>query len=755
MGVHHGILRRCARAHGCTRSVPSPGRLHLPAPRVCERRRDARHAVEDGHHQYVSLFSRVDVVICVRMMVVEARYYSLLEQSLQYCATKLAKSRILTQDHAYFASHIYTAAFYRCSSVAAPLILHVIEAYSTQLEDAHTSTKGTNHAGLSSSSPGAIHACWLVQSDPSKELSSAAAVPTSSKEPSLEDEAHTAAEAPEPEDHPPTPHDQPPHLSDSLTSSSALPLIERRDAVIAHFRQFKAAASIALGLDNNSTLTSNFNSNNYIQRPSILPVQATPFATLDLVFQHGLRSSSDDDDVAFLGSCPQLYVDAPLLHAEVVRTALGPFLDRLKTPSRDSVNLVLAFISTFIEDSSAFLSNDRATTVLPWHVVPGYFVCVRAFVGVFRKVCLRRKSRRHVITKGADVVLNPWFPYWTSAELEPVYDGLGDVLAHGGGALLNVFVQVILENTNMYDPQSVDYAFNVLQNVFETAAASTHDRPRPSGDHPPPPPPRGTLPMELDLEYFLLALRQALTSSHFQILLKVLAFVYATADLFESKRRQKLLAGVMLHEHFFPLFLHWNEEVRRMFGHLVVHKLFLSSRLDLPLVSDRVLLASSPFFRPQHEPAPHVLQGLASYFAPPPSVKKLSAQAVAEDHNAALERLIVWDTTAAPRQSNQKQKQERLFRDSLSNDDLMLDLSVTSKLDAMLKMIAEQVQSHGGDDDTTAVYFPRHLQVYAHKALSQYVGLLWMYYKVAFDDLSVAPSAPTLEFNVQNFFSSD
>ncbi|ETV68087.1 hypothetical protein, variant 5 [Aphanomyces astaci] len=547
MGVHHGILRRCARAHGCTRSVPSPGRLHLPAPRVCERRRDARHAVEDGHHQYVSLFSRVDVVICVRMMVVEARYYSLLEQSLQYCATKLAKSRILTQDHAYFASHIYTAAFYRCSSVAAPLILHVIEAYSTQLEDAHTSTKGTNHAGLSSSSPGAIHACWLVQSDPSKELSSAAAVPTSSKEPSLEDEAHTAAEAPEPEDHPPTPHDQPPHLSDSLTSSSALPLIERRDAVIAHFRQFKAAASIALGLDNNSTLTSNFNSNNYIQRPSILPVQATPFATLDLVFQHGLRSSSDDDDVAFLGSCPQLYVDAPLLHAEVVRTALGPFLDRLKTPSRDSVNLVLAFISTFIEDSSAFLSNDRATTVLPWHVVPGYFVCVRAFVGVFRKVCLRRKSRRHVITKGADVVLNPWFPYWTSAELEPVYDGLGDVLAHGGGALLNVFVQVILENTNMYDPQSVDYAFNVLQNVFETAAASTHDRPRPSGDHPPPPPPRGTLPMELDLEYFLLALRQALTSSHFQILLKVLAFVYATAGTVQSRTRSSHDPFVYLH----------------------------------------------------------------------------------------------------------------------------------------------------------------------------------------------------------------
>ncbi|RHZ24888.1 hypothetical protein DYB37_010820, partial [Aphanomyces astaci] len=537
---------------------------------------------------------------------------------------------------------------------------------------------------------------------------------------------------------------QPPHPSDSLTLSSALPLIERRDAVIARFRQFKAAASIALGLDNDSTLTSNYNSNHNIQRPSILPVQATPSATLDLVFQHGLRSSSDDDDVAFLGSCPQLYVDAPLLHAEVVRTALAPFLDRLKTPSRDSVNLVIAFISTFVEDSSAFLSNDRTTTVLPWHVVPGYFVCVRAFLGVFRKVCLRRKSRRHVITKGADVVLNPWFPYWTAAELEPVYDGLGDV---------------ILENTNMYDPQSVDYAFNVLQNVFETAA-STHDRPRPSGDHPPPPPPRGTLPMELDLEYFLLALRQALTSSHFQILLKVLAFVYATADLFESKRRQKLLAGVMLHEHFFPLFLHWNEEsmadqVRRMFGHLVVHKLFLSSRLDLPLVSDRVLLASSPFFRPQHEPAPHVLQGLASYFAPPPSVKKLSAQAVAEDHNAALERLIVWDTTAAPRQSNQKQKQERLFRDSLSNDDLMLDLSVTSKLDAMLKMIAEQVQSHGGDDDTTAVYFPRHLQVYAHKALSQYVGLLWMYYKVAFDDLSVAPSAPTLEFNVQNFFGSD
>ncbi|RHY24650.1 hypothetical protein DYB32_008756 [Aphanomyces invadans] len=411
-----------------------------------------------------------------------------------------------------------------------------------------------------------------------------------------------------------------------------------------------------------------------------MPLKMDPTSTLSLSLldeldlttsfqlKHGtvsLRAATRDDEAAFIRRCPHLYMATPQLTSDVVMAALAPFLDRLKTPSRDSI-LFVVFLGTFVEDSTSMLFYRQPPAATPpfWHCVPGYFVCIQAFVNVFKKVCLRRKKDRdaQIVTKDADVVVNPWFPYWTNNELEPVYDGLGDILANG--ALLNVFVQVILESTNMYDPHSVDYAFNVLQNAFETAAAATGSRHKHGDSH------------------------------------------HVQGDS----------AG--------------------------------GARSHLPIEFDL-----DPFFRPQHEPAPHVLQGLASYFAPAPT-KKMSPQAVTDDHNHALERLIVWDTTATPRQSNQKQKQERLFRDSLSNDDLMLDLSVTSKLDAVLKMIAEQIHAHDDGTSPSGMYFPRRLQVYAQKALSQYVGLLWMYYKAAFDDLSVPPTAPTLEFNVQTFFGS-
>ncbi|ETV98175.1 hypothetical protein H310_08904 [Aphanomyces invadans] len=676
---------------------------------------------------------------------IEARYCCLLAQCLQYCATKLAKSRILTQDHAYFSSHIYTAAFYRCPSVAAPLILQTIEAYSAQLDDTDTTAKGSKH-GCSSDLTTVAH-CWLLPRESTKSPCSSARTTEHEEAPALVENRTQ-----QPEDHPRS-HDE----SDSMSSPPSLEA--RREAVLDNFQRFRAAVGTALGMDDFSPGDGNVAAaHDKHVAPAKVAVQSTPRATLDLVFQTSLRAATRDDEAAFIRRCPHLYMATPQLTSDVVMAALAPFLDRLKTPSRDSI-LFVVFLGTFVEDSTSMLFYRQPPAATPpfWHCVPGYFVCIQAFVNVFKKVCLRRKKDRdaQIVTKDADVVVNPWFPYWTNNELEPVYDGLGDILANG--ALLNVFVQVILESTNMYDPHSVDYAFNVLQNAFETAAAATGSRHKHGDSHhvqgDSAGGARSHLPIEFDLEYYLSALRLALTSTHFQILLKVLAFVYATADLLDSKRRQKLLAGVVLQEHFFPLFLHWNEEVRRMFCHLLVYKLFLSSRLDLPLVSDRVLLASSPFFRPQHEPAPHVLQGLASYFAPAPT-KKMSPQAVTDDHNHALERLIVWDTTATPRQSNQKQKQERLFRDSLSNDDLMLDLSVTSKLDAVLKMIAEQIHAHDDGTSPSGMYFPRRLQVYAQKALSQYVGLLWMYYKAAFDDLSVPPTAPTLEFNVQTFFGS-
>ncbi|CAK4085914.1 unnamed protein product [Aphanomyces euteiches] len=670
-----------------------------------------------------SLFLRLAGCICRRLefthdaelngapikidVTIEQRFNGLLESSMRYCALKFSKSRILTQDHAYFASHIFTAAFYRYPSVAAPLILDAVQDVTTQL--CHKSKPGIETKRTH------IHeheTMWLFVPD---------AASTCSDDGGTSSDENPASNGLEGSSSPKSPKSpQLPKRHENSQEPSQTPLAERRAQVLDKFRAYKASRLVE--------------TSEVIPITPLLPVQSSSDETLELVFQASLQLSQEDDEAKFISACPQLYDEPRYLQATVVEISLVPFLDRLRTPSRDA-NLVAIFVSTFHEDSSSWAKALNHGAML-WHCIPGYFVLVRAFVAIFAKVCMRRK-KRETLNKEADIVVDPWFPYWESHELEPIYDGLTDVLSHG--PLLNVFVQMILESTNMYDPQSVDYSFNILQNVFECAAEVN------GPNHPRENSVRGHLPLSFDVAYYLEALRKALTSSHFQIILKVLAFLYATADLLESKRRQKLLSGVVLHEYFFELFLHWNEEVRRMFCHLLVYKLFCSSRLDLPLVSDRVLLATSPFFRPYNAPQPHVLQGLATYFAPPKRPSALSSL----DHSTALERLIVWDTTAVLKQSNQKQKQERLFRDSLSDDELMLDLSMTSKLDAVLKMIADQIKSH---DCTT--YYPRHLQVYAQRAIAQYIGLLYGYYQAAFDHPSTPPPAPILEFNVQNFFGN-
>ncbi|EQC25555.1 hypothetical protein SDRG_16573 [Saprolegnia diclina VS20] len=624
---------------------------------------------------------------------VKTRIQGLLLTSLQYCGNKLEKSRILTQDHAYFASHVYTAAIYRFPVHVGQPILRAIATYATELATLpapgfkKTPSKG---ATTSTNLDATVWFCAVVDS-------------TAPTEKASEQNDHCRADG-----------------FDRETSA---------DAAIAAYDMY------------------------ILRCPRREYESHRMLSTVRETLDNALAATTDDGH-AFIHACPQLHTavaaeaalwtDRPL-DAAVISAATTPFLDRLATPTRDSI-LCAAFLSTFIEDSVVW-SSVLAPSIA-WRCLPGYDIIIHAFVQVFRKVAGRRKKAstalfppppqpaspyRSTLASNA-TKSDPWAPYWAPNELEPIYDGLGDIL--GNDALLNVFVQIVLEGINLYDPQSVDYGFNLLQRVLE---ASAYNHRASSADD------RGQLPESLDIVVYLGALRSALASSHFQILLKVLAFFYATIDLFDSTRRRRVVSELLLHDHFFQLFLHWNEEVRRMYAHVLVYKLFTSHRFDLPLVSDRVLLAPSPFFRLYNAPTPTFLAGLAHLLGP----QKLQTTTFIRppDHGAALERLLVWDTSATLRQAT---KQDQLFRDSLADDALMLDLSIASKLDALLKMVAEQVGGVGFG------YYPAPLMSYAKKAVSQYVGLLWGYYQSAFEDpIHRCPNAPDLEFTVQNFFGAD
>lgn len=204
-------------------------------------------------------------------------------------------------------------------------------------------------------------------------------------------------------------------------------------------------------------------------------------------------------------------------------------------------------------------------------------------------------------------------------------------------------------------------------------------------------------------------------------------------------------------------FLLW--QIRKIYSYIVVFKTSTSNRLDLPFASDKILLAHSPYF-----------DASSASSSSPPSAASLSppsfgywthlsdmAQSMlratgsseldAEKKDAmgakALKRLVAWDFGARLRK-NRGSAHDALFRESLTDEELSVDLSIASKLDALFKMIADQMNRAKA---VPSSYFPRELEAYTERGLSQYVRVLWEYYEAAFANPSNnTPSAPTLQF---------
>lgn len=262
-------------------------------------------------------------------------------------------------------------------------------------------------------------------------------------------------------------------------------------------------------------------------------------------------------------------------------------------------------------------------------------------------------------------------------------------------------------------------------------------------------------------------------------------------DLLPTVARKRLVAELILRENFFHFFLHWNEEVsqiagwivyrvryshvlllcwqiRKIFCYMIVFKTSASNRLDLPSASDRILLAQTPFF----EVGPTSRSNGSSLSAASPALSYLShlselAQAMlrptadsemdpakkAAVGKKALQRLTNWDSSA--RLKRTRSGGDAVFRDSLVDEELSVDLSIASKLDANFKMIAEQMNPAKHQFAPVKRYFPRELEAYAERALSQYVLVLWEYYEAAFENPAKMPIAPSLEFTISVPFFSD
>ena len=208
-------------------------------------------------------------------------------------------------------------------------------------------------------------------------------------------------------------------------------------------------------------------------------------------------------------------------------------------------------------------------------------------------------------------------------------------------------------------------------------------------------------------------------------------------------------------------------QIRKIFCYIIVFKTSASNRLDLPSASDHILLAQTPFFEvgptstsdgsilsaasPALSYLSH-LSELAQAMLRPTADSEMDPVKKAAVGKKALQRLTNWDSSA--RLKRTRSGGDAVFRDSLVDEELSVDLSIASKLDANFKMIAEQMK---GKQQHAPVkrYFPHELESYAERALSQYVLVLWEYYEAAFENPAKMPIAPSLEFTISVPFSSD
>ncbi|KAI9915168.1 hypothetical protein PsorP6_008188 [Peronosclerospora sorghi] len=662
--------------------------------------------------------------------LVSKRYIQLLERSVRYSSVKLLKARSMAEEHRFFVAHIYAAVYFRFPFATPKLIeavLHCTEILEGKREPGATPSASngtdTERNGNRKNSARPPTTKRRQRGDPTSCLRS-------------------------PRHHPRNWND----LSDSKCRSDRISGVDLQLAIFSSFIAYKSSRGTdRLVVPMKGSSTPGIPQDMLKKSPSHKSIAAS----LEAVFQHNMNRVGEEQEVTFIYQLPLLYVGHKLQNDAFFKLAVTSrdkidagvdlFVERMKSPGRDDL-MAMNFVAAVLSDVSCWSSHRHAGRIL-WHCVPGYFALVRLYVAVFQRMCQRRArsninstpfpSVHRILSIIEGKTSDPWEEYWNGREVDMVLDAGSEILKNE--MLVNVLMQIILESTNILDPMSVNYSFGILQRTFEIASmaatptalkgGSSAGKVRGRVRH--------CLGTVFDGDYFLQSMRSALKSSHVQTVLKVLTCIYNCIDLLPTTARKRLVAELILRDNFFHFFLHWNEETP-------FFDVGSSSRSN-----GSGLSAASPALSYLSH-----LNELAQAMLRPTADSEIDPAKKAAVGTKALQRLKNWDSSA--RLKRMRNGGDAVFHDSLVDEELSVDLSIASKLDANFKMIAEQMDREKPERaPMKKSYFSRELEAYAERALSQYVLVLWEYYEAAFVNPANMPIAPSLEFTISVPFFSD
>lgn len=177
---------------------------------------------------------------------------------------------------------------------------------------------------------------------------------------------------------------------------------------------------------------------------------------------------------------------------------------------------------------------------------------------------------------------------------------------------------------------------------------------------------RMSLPAGFDVEYFCRGLDIIIRTWHHQNISRVLTLLYNFADLLVAETRWYVFGTFLIQQHFFNLFLHWEVNVRNVFHQILIYRMVRIKRSEL---------------RNEGFSVPNLAKDY-------------------EGENGTLPKV------------------------ELDESERILDIALYHKLESYVGILRKQVQGQ-----TSSNAFPRDLEVYVPKALSEYSTYMSQYYQ--------------------------
>ncbi|DBA02103.1 TPA: hypothetical protein N0F65_011170 [Lagenidium giganteum] len=266
---------------------------------------------------------------------------------------------------------------------------------------------------------------------------------------------------------------------------------------------------------------------------------------------------------------------------------LGPYSDNDVFRMNESVKATWLeklccdgeFYSSFMASVSEHADHVAVGDVL-WHCLPGYPLLVRIALLLVKEAAA--KKWQHLSHDSPPPDSEPSTPYFALAgirQVRTVLDNVAQLLRNR--ELLDSCVLAMFEHTNVLSSKSVGVCLTRFEEWFSACAVVV-----------------GYTPVDYEPIYrvsstfnghsFAIGIRIMLASENFEVLNRVLLFLYNRMDYFEGDLRQAALKA-LVQRHMY-LFLHWNDDVRKNYHHILVFKVVRVNRYALDSIIDQLLV---------------------------------------------------------------------------------------------------------------------------------------------------------------------